>query len=101
MYFVFTTVSHFSHSALEFVGEVATAYPRTWIYSFAAAGMALAIAIYGGLGLWLGGLFGHPTGGMYLGLAWYGYWFLENVEEIKSQADGWVNALESIRSQLK
>ena len=93
-------MTHFRHSLLELVGEVATTYPRTWIYSFAFLGMAFGVAIYGGLGWWLGGLVGHATTGMYLALAWYAYWFLDKVEEIKAQADGWVDALESIRSQL-
>ena len=93
-------MSHFRHSFLELVGEVATTYPRTWMYSFMAVGMAFAIFIYGALGLWLGGLFGHPTGGMYLSYTLYGYWFLTNVEELKSQVDFYISRLEEIRSLL-
>ena len=94
-------MSHFRHSVLELVGEVATTHPRTWIYSFFAVGMAVAFGLYAGFGLWLGGLFGYATYGMYLALAWYGYWFIQNVEVLKSQADFQIAQLEEFRSLLK
>lgn len=94
-------MSHFRHSVLELVGEVATTHPRTWIYSFVAAGMAVAVGIYAGLGLWIGGLVGHATYGMYTGLALYAYWFIQNVEVLKSQADIQVAQLEEFRALLK
>jgi len=93
-------MSHIKHSFLVFVGEVATSNPRTWIYSFMAVGIAIAIALYGALGLWLGGLFGHATEGMYLSYTLYGYWFLTNVEELKSQSDLQISNLEEMRALL-
>ena len=94
-------MSNFQHSVLEFCGEVATTYPRTWIYSFAFAGIALGLLIYGGLGLWLGGLFAHPTTGMYLGLTWYGYWFITQVDALKTLADEKIKLLEEYAAMLR
>ena len=101
VFFKSQAMNNIKHSALEFVGEVATAYPRTWIYSFFAAGMVFAVALYGAFGYWVGGFFGHPQAGMYLSLTWYGYWFATNVEELKLFADIQVAKLETLAALLK
>ena len=82
------------------IGDFATSHPRTWLYSFMLLGMATGLAIYGGVGYWLGGFVGHATTGMYLGTAWYAYWFATQVETISAAVDHWVQALESLRSEL-
>jgi len=101
VFYVHNQMQSILRSSLQFVGEVATTYPRTWIYSFAVAGMVTAIAMYGAIGSWLGGFVGHPTEGMYLALTFYGYWFATRVEDLKVLADQQVALLEEYASLLK
>ena len=93
-------MTHIKHSVLEFVGDFATAHPRAWLYTFMLLGLATGIAIYGGIGYWLGGFVGYATTGMYLGLAYYGWWFYSKLEMISALVDEQVTFLENLRSQL-
>ena len=93
-------MSHIKHSVLEFAGDFATAHPKAWLYSFMLLGMATGIAIYGGAGYWLGGFVNHATTGMYLGLAYYGWWFASKVEVMSAMVDQQVALLKRLRSEL-
>ena len=84
------------HSVLEFVGEIACANPKAYIYSCAAVGAILGIAIYGVLGWALGHAFGYGTEGAYLAEVWYAYWFATNVDELKARIDQQVEVLETL-----
>jgi hypothetical protein len=87
-------------SVLDVLGELACANPRTYIYSFAAAGAVVAVFLYGFFGWWLGHFFGYGTEGAYLAEAWYGWWVITNVETLKGLLDLQVETLENLIKSL-
>lgn len=84
------------HTILEFAGEVATANPKAWIYTWAMLGVVTGLAIYGVVGWALGSLFGYGTEASYLAEAWYAFWFAQNVDALKGRVDHQVKVLEEL-----
>ncbi len=93
-------LSNIKHQFLRLAGETAVAHPEAWIYSWVLVGTALGISMFAGLGWWLGSFAGHSVTGMYLGLAWYAYWFSMNVEPLKAVADDKVANIKALKELM-
>ncbi len=82
---------------LEFAGEVAVAYPESWVTISALLGLATGVTIWGLLGFALGSVVGHAQFGLWCGLGFYSYWLAANAERINSNMDVVVDALKSLK----
>ena len=94
------TTSPLRSSILGFIGETATSYPEDWCMSFAYIGLAFGVAMYAGLGYWLGGFAGHPLSGAWCGTGFYAYWLAQQAEKINAGIDYQVAMLRDLRSEL-
>jgi uncharacterized membrane protein len=93
-------MSHFIHSLTEVFANFVRENPRRWIYTCVFAGFAIGIALFGGVGLWLGGLFGQATNGAYTGLAIYSAWAILAMDATKAQAEAQIEVLEALVAEL-
>ena len=98
---LFITYTAMSHHILSTIGRIATRYPVTWIYSFMAAGMAFAIALYGWLGWTIGSAIGAPMTTQYLALSAYGFWFVGAIPTIHALCDQQIGLLRQMAAILE
>ncbi|EHA63735.1 hypothetical protein Syn8016DRAFT_0776 [Synechococcus sp. WH 8016] len=90
-------MSHILYSLNRTIGDFAVRRPETWIYSCALVGIALGIAMLGGIGYVFGMPFHQSTYGMYAGLAFYAFWFTCNVDAIKEASDVQIANIKRLR----
>ena len=88
-------------NVLSTLGRIATRYPATWIYSFAFAGMALAITLYGWLGWAIGSAIGAPMTTQYLALAAYGFWFVGAIPQLNAICELQIATLRELASLIE
>ena len=93
-------MSHFTYSLNRTIGAWATRHPEAWIYSWALAGMALGMAMLGGIGFVFGMPFHQTTYGLYAGLGLYAYWFTCNVDVIKASTDAQVQKIKDLNNEV-
>jgi len=93
-------MSHFFHSLVEAFSNFVRENPRRWIYSCVFVGFAIGITLFGGVGGWLGGIFGQTTNGVYTGLSIYSAWAVLSMDNTKAMADAQIENLEKLIGEL-
>ena len=91
-------MSHMLYSLNRAISGYAVRHPEAWIYSWLLAGMALGIAMLGGIGYACGMPFHQGTYGMYAGFAVYGYWFTCNIDVLKASTDAQVQKIRDLNN---
>lgn len=91
------TFSNFLRNLNDFIGEVATTHPESWVMGWAFLGLATGVLMYSAVGFGLGSLLSHPQVGMWFGLGMYSYWLAVNADQINGNLDSMVATLKSLR----
>jgi len=93
-------MSHFLYSLSQALGEFIRHNPRKWIYGCVFLGFAIGISLFGGLGVWLGGLFGQATNGAYVGLSFYSAWAIFAMDATRANAEQQIELIEKLAADL-
>lgn len=82
------------------VGYIATRWTQTYIYSCVFVGLALSLALNGGIGYALGVAFGYGTECAYIGCALAAAYAVRNMPNIQAVAAQQISAIETLKSGL-